>query len=98
MESIEEFKLFSMVFNSSYKFIVKDARRVNSKTCKYYVITNGVEYPKENDSIWLKTGSAVDDHGNIQNSELNRRAILKVDTPPLNLIISAGPNPFSNTV
>ncbi len=96
MESIEEFNLFSMVFNSSYKFIVKDARSVNPKTCKYYVITDGVEYPKEKDSIWLKTGSAIDDHGNIQNSKLNRRVILKVDTSPLNFKISAGPNPFSN--
>lgn len=96
MESIEEFKLFSMVFNSSYRFMVQDARSLNLKTCEYYVITNGVEYPKEKDSIWLKTGSAVDNHGNIQNSKLNRRVILKVETPPLNIIISAGPNPFSN--
>lgn len=98
MEIIDTFPFFSGFFYKPYTCIVQGAHKINPISCRYYVILNGIEFPHENDSIWLQTGSAIDDLGNVQNSEINHRVQLKVNKLPFNISISSGPNPFHPSI
>ncbi len=92
----EPFLFIAADGNDSYRLLLQQTGK-NANTCTFVVTSvEGNGYPQAGDSVFINVdGKIIDIYQNQQDNPLNRRVVLTVVSPPINITIKAGPSPFN---